>query len=418
MTTTVGALTSTSENGEREAWARALWKGAVAYVVSRVCVAAGAAVVAAKGMADAHLGGPDAAKLQLRGTGLRMILDVLTSWDGQWYMRVIRDGYPRYVPPGIGLDQPEARAAFFPLFPTAVRLADRLLPGGDIAAALTLNLVLGAVAILLTGVLARRLIGAKRAGRAMVLLAVFPGSLVLSLAYSEALLLCLAAGCLLCLDDRRWWSAGVLAALATATRPNGLALVAACAVAAALAIRDRREWRALAAFVLAPLGFLAFQIWLGVHANEEGVWFRVQREAWGEHTSFGLAAIQRTVSAFAHPLASKTDLVTAATLLVTIVLVYVAWRQRLPWPMLAYCAAVIGLMLLPSTVTARPRFVYTAFPLLISLVAWWDGVRTDEQKRAGRSGAEWDDWWSLLIGVCCAGLVTLTGLYGAYGAIP
>jgi 4-amino-4-deoxy-L-arabinose transferase-like glycosyltransferase len=367
-------------------------------------------------MSDAHLAAADANKLELRTTGIRMILDVLSSWDGQWYLRIIRDGYPRYVPPGIGLDQPETRAAFFPLFPATVRLADRLLPGGDVAAALTLNLVLGAVAILLTGVLARRLIGAKLAGRAMVLMAVFPGSLVLSLTYSEALLLCLAAGCLLCLDDRRWWTAGVLAALGTATRPNGLALVAACAVAAALAIRERREWRALVALVLAPLGFVAFQIWLGVHANEQGVWFRVQREAWGEHTSFGLAAIQRTASAFAHPLASKTDLVTAATLLVTIVLVYVALRQRLPWPILAYCGAVVAFMLVPSTVTARPRFLYTAFPLLISLVQWWDVG--DDEKPGGRPGAGRDDWWSLLIGACCAGLVALTGLYGAYGAIP
>lgn len=407
-----------SADDEREAWSGALLKGAIAYLVSRACVAAGAAVVAAKGMADAHLGGPEASKLQLRGTGLQMISDVLTSWDGQWYLRIIRDGYPQLVPPGVRLDQPEIRAAFFPLFPAAVRLADRLLPGGDIAAALTLNLVLGAVAVLLTGVLARRLIGARLAGRAMVLMAVFPGSLVLSFAYSEALLLCLAAGCLLCLDDRRWWSAGLLAALATATRPNGLALVAACAVAAALAIRDRHEWHALTAVVLAPLGFLSFQIWLGLHAHEQGVWFRVQREAWGEHSSFGLAAIQRTAAAFAHPLASKTDLVTATTLLITIALVYVGWRQRLPLPIQAYCAAVIAFMLLPSTVTARPRFVYTAFPLLISVVARWEGVRSDTREGGGRAGAARDDWWGLLIGVCCAGIVTLTGLYGAYGAIP
>jgi hypothetical protein len=407
---------STSTGDHRAQWRRALWKGCIAYLISRACVLAGAAVVAAKGMSDAHLAGPHANKLELRSTGVGMILDVLSSWDGQWYLRIIRDGYPHVVPPNVGLDHPEARAAFFPLYPMAVRLADRMLPGGDLAAALILNFALGAIAILLVGVLARRLIGPTSAGRVMVLMAVFPGSLVLSFAYSEALLLCLAAACLLCLDDRHWLSAGVVAALGTATRPNGLALVAACAVAAALAIRERREWRALSAVALSPLGFLAFQAWIGARTGEQGVWFRVQREAWGERSSFGLAAIERTVSAIAHPLASKTDLVTAVTLLLTIVLVYVASRQRLPLPVLAYCAAVVGLMLLPSTVTARPRFVYTAFPLLIALVPWWDGVRAGTVARIG--GADADDWWSLLVGVCCAGLVTLTGLYGAYGAIP
>ena len=34
-------------------------------------------------------------------------------------------------------------------------------------------------------------------------------------------------------------------------------------------------------------------------------------------------------------------------------------------------------MLLPSTVTARPRFMYTAFPLLISCAAWMGDDRHD-----------------------------------------
>ena len=59
---------------------------------------------------------------------------------------------------------------------------------------------------------------------------------------------------------------------------------------------------------------------------------------------------------------------------------------------------------LPSTVTARPRFVYTAFPAFISVAAWWPDDRAEE--------------WGLTIAICTAGLVTLTGLYGVYGAIP
>ena len=76
------------------------------------------------------------------------------------------------------------------------------------------------------------------AARAMVLFAVFPGSFVLSFAYSEATLIVFAAACLIFLVDERWLLAGVMGALATATRPNGLAVVAACVVAAAIAIPD------------------------------------------------------------------------------------------------------------------------------------------------------------------------------------
>jgi hypothetical protein len=196
----------------------------------------------------------------------------------------------------------------------------------------------------------------------------------------------------------------MLAALGTATRPNGLALVLACAVAAYLAIRDERDWRSLAAPILAPGGFIAFQLWLGNHTGEAGVWFRVQAEAWGEGASYGLTAVRKTFEAFAHPLTSSTNVITAASVMTMLLMIYFLWVRRLPLPMVAYSAGILVLMLLPNTVTARPRFLYTAFPLFISAAAY-----LHEDRR---------DWWPYVIGACSAGLVTLPALYGVFGAIP
>ena len=77
--------------------------------------------------------------------------------------------------------------------------------------------------------------------------------------------------------------------------------------------------------------------------------------------------------------------------------------------MVAYVVVVLALMLIPETVTARPRFVYTAFPLFLSAGAWWPD---DDEAGWAHEG------WTLLIALCAAGLVTLTALYGVYGAIP
>jgi hypothetical protein len=290
-----------------------------------------------------------------------------------------------------------------------------VIPGGDTIAALLVNLVLGAVVVALVGLLARGWWGDRVAGRAMVLMAVFPASVVLTMAYSEALLLALAAGCLLALDRRRWLLAGVLAALGTAARPNGVALCAACAVAALIAIVQRREWRSLIAPLLSPVGFLAFQIWIGWHAHERGVWARVQREAWDEGTSLGLTAIKRSWGAFRHPLSSPTDLVTALSVLTMIALLATMWRRRPPLPAVAYTAIVLALMLAPSTVTARPRFLYTAFPLVLCFAAWWDN--SSWLQRALRGDRE-GHGWALFVGLNCAGLAALTALYGVYGVIP
>lgn len=399
-------------------WRMALRHAAVAYVLSRLCVLIGAGIVGAEMRADDNklrerlvwgffeTPDPHARGAVLPRSASSMILDVLTSWDGIWYLRIVRRGYPEYVPTGITYDDPEARVAFFPMYPWLVRTVDRVLPGGDTFAALVVNLVLGAVFVLLVGLLARHWFGESTARSAMVLASFFPGSFVLSFAYSEALLLTLAAACLLALTRERWLWAGIFAAIATATRPNGVALVAATSVAAYVAIRRSREWKALVAPVLSPIGFVAYQLWIDRHAHETRVWFRVQGEAWKEGASFGLTAIRNTLEAFTKPLTSPTDLITAVAFLATLLVVWIAWRRvRLPAPAAAYSAVIIALMLLPATVTARPRFLFTAFPLFIAAAVWLD----DDRRR---------HWWPYLLATCGTGLTALTALYGVYGAIP
>ena len=139
-----------------------------------------------------------------------------------------------------------------------------------------------------------------------------------------------------------------------------VALVAACAVASFFAIRERREWRSLIAPLLSTLGFIGFMLWLDAHTGERRVWFRVQTEAWGEGTSFGLTAIRRTIKAFSHPLTSPTNTITAVSVVTLVLLLWFLRTHRLPAAFNAYVAVVVLLMLLPSTVTARPRFIYTA----------------------------------------------------------
>jgi hypothetical protein len=72
--------------------------------------------------------------------------------------------------------------------------------------------------------------------------------------------------------------------------------------------------------------------------------------------------------------------------------------------MLAYVAVVLILMLIPETITARPRFLFTAFPLVIPVAVWLPR----------RSPIMWQ---MLMVG-CGIGLVGLTVLYAVHGAIP
>ena len=379
-------------------WGRALRIGAVAYVLSRVFVLMGVAVVVAAEAVWARLNNEEPAG------GLSGLVEVLSNWDGHWYMEVARNGYPHHIRPNVTYFVSDARAAFFPLYPRVVHLFDTVVPGGPVSIALFLNVVLGAAFVLLSGLIARRLFDVKTAQKAMILVAFFPGSFVLSWAYSEAMLLTLAALCFLALHRHMWLLAGILAAFGTAARPNGLALVAACAVAALIAIKQDREWKALIAPLLAPLGFFGFMVFLRHHTGENLAWFRVQREAWKEGTSFGATAVTRTFDFFVNPTSSPTSLLTAASMLALIVGIVAVWKYRIPYMYIAYSAVIIALMLLPATVTARPRFLFTAFPLLFPVARM---LRDDDEK-----------WWPIVVLVMATGLVAVTGMYGVRAAIP
>ena len=413
LTGAPSAETGPDEHADRDgdagsSWTRAVVVGLTVYLVSRLCVIAGTAVRAAQVTVDARAeGDPDP------GVG-SIISGVLTSWDGLWYLEIARSGYPSSIPPNITYDQLEARAAFFPLYPGIIRAADAVLPGGDTFAALFVNFLLGAVSVVLVGLLARRLYSVNVGARAMTLYAIFPGSAILSFAYSEALLIVLAAACLLFLVDERWLLAGLAAALATASRPNGVAVVAACLVASALAIRRSRQWWSLVSVALAPIGFLLFQWYVDRTAGERGAWFRVQREAWSEGTSFGATAVVNTVGFLSSPLSSPTDALTALSMIALLAMAYCAWRARLSLILVAYSVVVVALMLIPETVTARPRFLFTAFPLFIAVAAWWPERTSTDHDRASWEYLGWD----VTLVACGAGLAALTGLYAVFGVIP
>ena len=379
-------------------WGKALRRGFVAYVLSRLFVVMGAAIAVAAEAVWSRLNEEEPV------SGLTGLVQVLDSWDGHWYLDVVRSGYPHHIIPNVTYLVSDARAAFFPLYPRLIHYIDLFIPGGPVSVALLVNLFLGAVFIYLAGCLCRDIFDIRTAEKAMILIAIFPGSFVLSFAYSEALLLCIAALTFMALNKRMWVTAGILAALGTACRPNGIALAAACAIVALFAIKDSREGKALIAPALSPIGFIGFMLFLRAHTGENAAWFRVQRQAWKEGTSFGATAVTRTFDFFLHPASSPTSVLTAASVGAMLAALWCARKYRIHIMYVAYSAVVLALMLIPATVTARPRFLFTAFPLFFPVAR----ALRDEDERM----------WPIITALLVTGLVTVTGIYGVHAAIP
>ena len=101
-------------------------------------------------------------------------------------------------------------------------------------------------------------------------LAAWPGSVVLTLPYSEGLFIAATATSVLLFLRRRWWLAGLAGLVSTAARPMGIALVAARSRSARrrAARRERREWAALGAPAVAALGIGGFLLYGGLRTGD------------------------------------------------------------------------------------------------------------------------------------------------------
>lgn len=304
---------------------------------------------------------------------------LIRRWDAHWYLDVAQHGYPTTTGPLPGMS--ELRLAFFPLYPLLLRpLVAGVTHPMLVATLATAVLGLGATVAVhrLAAVLAHRpgrepADVQRSADRAALLFAVFPGSLVLSLAYTEGLAILLLVGCLLALLRHRWVLAGLLAALATATRPNALAAVPACGWAAWQAIRLRREWRALAAPLLAPVGFLGYLGYLQVHVGDWQAWDRLERRVWHQSLDFSAGLLRELApGAILHHLqAADWQYASVLVGLAYVGIGVVAWlRWRPPGTVNAYVAGVLAITFAGSHIGPRPRMVLLAVPLFLACAEW------------------------------------------------
>ena len=145
--------------------------------------------------------------------------DLAQLWDAQWYKIIATQGYPLPLPMDAAGAVQQNAWAFFPGFPYSVKavMAVTTLPFSP--AAVLLNLVLGACAVVVLLRLLQRVAGRRAGLGAVVLLCAVPSAPVLQIAYSESLALLLLGLGLLWLVERRYLLTAVAVLLLALTRP-------------------------------------------------------------------------------------------------------------------------------------------------------------------------------------------------------
>jgi hypothetical protein len=290
----------------------------------------------------------------------------LGGWDGAWFLRAVDHGYPAHLPRTDGHVAANP-VAFFPFFPLVVRVLHDVTRIDPLGLALVVSGATGVTATVAVGVLTREFAGPEAAGRAALLFAVFPGTFVFSLAYAEGIVVtCVALG-LLALLRRRWLAAGLLGLVTTASSPVSLAFVLSCAWCALVAVRRDRDWRALAAPVLAPVGFVLWMAYLWAHTGTLDAWRLTERGGWKSYPSlrYPLHLVWETLRSPVAPVFTDRMLLLCSA--ATVVAAVLAVRQRQPAPVLWYGLTAALLAACSAPVGLRPRFMMLAFPLVIAV---------------------------------------------------
>jgi hypothetical protein len=350
-----------------------------AFVCSRLLVLLAGMVGVLSATTHVGVAGTSGRLAHLGATGNAIAGPLFHRFDAAYYLTIASHGYPATAP---------SHLAFFPLYPALIR-ALGFLTGSNVIAGLVISSASFALALVLLHRLTELELGSRAADATVLLLAFAPLSFFFSAIYTESLFLLLSVGAVLAARRERWALAGLLAALATLTRPTGILLVVP------LAIMRRRAGGRLdrrLAWPLIPVG--ALLAYLAILAANGFPWLAPFRQgaAWQRVTVGPVAGIASAVVTAWHsavgivrgrvvfaptlggPFTSSAECVLLLLVLAIAAGCLVYCFRRLPLQYGAYAAAVL-VMCVSSPAVGQPlisldRYVLTIFPLWMAAGAW------------------------------------------------
>jgi len=318
-----------------------------------------------------------------------LLVSPFARWDSEWYLAVAKWGYGPQTS-GVALNPPGGlpRMNFFPLYPLLIRIGGFVLRS-DLVAGILISLVAFGIALALLYRLVALDFTQEVAEVTVLLVAFCPMAFFFSAIYTESLFLALSLGAIYLARRQRWVWAGVLGALAAATRVEGVLLVVPLAM---LAWPQRRSlrWRALA-LALVPLGLLAYLSYLGIRYGEFTAPLRTQSLFWMHRRTwpFGAAwkgaklawdGLRQLILGPQHvptlvplytggPSFSATQDIYNFLFLLLVAALFVYGLRRLPPAYSAYTLLSVAIPLsdpvVPSPLGSFPRYAMVAFPLFI-----------------------------------------------------
>jgi Gpi18-like mannosyltransferase len=267
--------------------------------------------------------------------------DVFSAWDTGHYQTIVTSGY-EYLNDGKGHN-----IAFFPLFPLIVRILITLGLPFEMAGILVSNLAFFA-ALYLVYFWVKEQHSDSAARWTTAVIAWCPLSLFGTVIYTEGLYLLLTIGAVRAFDKQQYGWTFVWGALATATRPTGIALIPAFLIAA---LWQRRSPSAYFVGLGTAIGLLLFSLYCAIAFGDPLAFIHAQR-GWRDSLGFDWQAwwkmlMQITIGTFNWKQGQIQDPLHPALFAIIVGIGYCLWhfRKKLGSAKVDYGFAVLVLLL-------------------------------------------------------------------------
>lgn len=280
----------------------------------------------------------------------------LANWDGGHYLGIAQYGYSE-----------KFQYAFFPLYPILIKFLS-LLTQDYTLAALLISLVATFLSINIFFQLVSLDFGKKLAQDAVLWLLFFPTSFYLLTVYAEGLFFVLVVATFLFFRKNNLFLATIIAALASATRIEGLAVSLALILGVAQAYGiNRKNWYVF----LSPAGFI-FYSWYLFQNTGDPFYFIVAEKHWQRSLVVPGLGVWKTIRVIVKEGVVATNFPALLDLLFAIFGLGMILRSlRFLHPAyFIYGLVSIVIPLMTSSLSSMPRFLLPIFPIFIVMALW------------------------------------------------
>ena len=292
------------------------------------------------------------------------LAQVLLQGDVNWYLSIVANGYAD--PPFDSAVQQSW--CFFPVWAGVLWGFNALTSSPLLLGFLFANLLFYFSLCFIIKICENDRYPQSVSSSAVWLLCFFPTSYFFSVPMTESIFLFLTTGSILLLSKKRTILSAALFTLSTATRPTGLLLLPAywMGVFGCKDIDRRLKWIAA---ILAPLGLVAFMIYLWLHLGEPLAFIRGQK-AW-ERGNQGLIGLFLEIARDPFLIFKPWNFIwlNIGTTLLCFAASFYWWTKR-RYDYLLYCLVPSVSILLTGTILSAARFTLLLFPVFIALGIW------------------------------------------------